>query len=156
MERFVFCSCCFLARFLVVLRCQHGAFLEPKIDQHATCEFLMFIEFLLVFKSFLRLGGVLCWFYIGSFFASFFASIFGRFGGRFWGHFGSLWGFQIGHFWHRFFDDFCMSFQERLKSGQERPRAAQERPRAPQERPKSGQEQAKSGPRRPYTHAHTP
>ena len=50
-------SCCFLDRFLVVLGCQHGAFLESKIDQNATCKLLIFIVFLLVFKAFLRLGG---------------------------------------------------------------------------------------------------
>ena len=65
---------------LIVLGCQHGAFLEPKIDQHATYVFFIFIDFLLVFPLLLRLGRALCWFYIGSFFASFFASIFGRFG----------------------------------------------------------------------------
>ena len=127
---FVNFSCCFFDRFWVVLGCQNGAFLETKIDQNATYEFLMFIDFLLVFPLLLHLGGVLCWFYIGSVFASFFASIFGRFGGRFGGHFGSLWGVKIYHFWHRFWDDFCMSFQERPKSAQEGPKSGQERPKS--------------------------
>ena len=127
---FVNCSCCFFDRFWVVLGCQNGAFLESKIDQNATYEFLIFIDFLLVFPLLLHLGGVLCWFYIGSVFASFFASIFDRFGGRFGGHFGRLWGVQIDHFWHRFFDDFCISFQERPKSAQEGPKSGQERPKS--------------------------
>ena len=42
---------------MVVLGCQHGAFLESKIDQNATCEFLIFIDFLLVFPLLLRLAG---------------------------------------------------------------------------------------------------
>ena len=84
---------------------------------------------------------------VGSFFASIFVFDFGPFWGRFWLPFGTLLGAQIGHFWHRFFDDFGMSFQERPKSGQERPRAAQEWPRAAPERPKSGQKRPKSGPR---------
>ena len=42
---------------MIVLGCQHGAFLEPKIDQHATYEFLILIDFLLVFPLLLRLGG---------------------------------------------------------------------------------------------------
>ena len=91
---------------MVVLGCQRGAFLEPKIDQHATYEFLIFIDFAFVFPLLLRLGRVLCWFSIGSFFASFLALIFGRFWGRFGSHFGRLWGVQIGHFGHRFLDDF--------------------------------------------------
>ena len=61
--------------------------------------------------------------------------------------FGRLWGVQIGHFWHRFFDDFCMSFQERPKSGQERPKRDQGRHKSGQGRPKGGQEQPKSAPR---------
>ena len=42
--------------------CQHGAFLEPKIDQHATYEFLIFIDFIFVFPLLLRLEGS----YVGS------------------------------------------------------------------------------------------
>ena len=52
----------FFDRFLIVLGCQHGAFLEPKIDQNATYEFLIFIDFILVFPLLLRLGGS----YVGS------------------------------------------------------------------------------------------
>ena len=55
-------SCCFFDRFGAVLGCQHGAFWEPKIDQNATYEFLIFIDFLLVFPLLLRLGGS----YVGS------------------------------------------------------------------------------------------
>ena len=47
----------FFDRFLIVLGCQHGACLEPKIDQHATYAFLFFIGFILVFRLLLRLGG---------------------------------------------------------------------------------------------------
>ena len=84
--------------------------------------------------------------YIDSFFASIFVFDFGPFWVRFGLPLGPLLGAQMGSFSHRFFDDFCMSFEERPKSGQERPRAAQERPRAVQEPPKSGQEGPKSGP----------
>ena len=42
--------------------CQHGAFLEPQIDQNATYEFLIFIDFIFVFPLLLRLGGS----YVGS------------------------------------------------------------------------------------------
>ena len=68
---------------------------------------------------------------------------------RFWGHLGGLWGTEIGHFWHLFFDDFSVSFQER-------PRAAQERPRAAQEPPKSAQERPKSAPRAAQERQETP
>merc|ERR1711965_677704 len=77
-------------------------------------------------------------------FASFFALIFGRFLVRFWCHLGTLLGAQIGHFWHRFLDDFFMSFQERPKSGQEPPkrgpRAAKSTPRAAKIAPRAAQE----------------
>ena len=52
----------FFYRFVFVLGCQHGAFLEPNIDQHAIYECLMLIDFILVFPLLLRLGGS----YVGS------------------------------------------------------------------------------------------
>ena len=61
--------------------------------------------------------------YFGSFFASFFASIFGRFLVRFWCHLGRFLGTQIGHVGHRFFDDFCVSFQDRSKTAQDWPKS---------------------------------
>ena len=79
----------------------------------------------------------------------FWPSIFERLLVRFWCHLGWLLGAKIGHFWHRFFDDFRMSFQDRPKSGQERPRAPQEPPKSAQERPKRSPRAAKSGPRAP-------
>ena len=82
-------------------------------------------------------------------FASFCASIFGHFLVRFWCHFGRLWGAQIGHFWHRFFDDFCMSFQDRPKSGQERPKSAQEPPKSVPRAPQSAHEGSEKPPKAP-------
>ena len=89
-------------------------------------------------------------------FASIFIFDFGQSWVRFWLPKGCPEGAKIGHFWHRFFIDFCMSFQDRPKSGQERPRspprapksgprAAQERPREPQE----GQKVTQEAPRHP-------
>ena len=143
--RSFFCSFfgCFFDRFWVVLGCQNGAFLETKIDQNATYEFLIFIDFLLVFPLLLHLGGVLCWFYIGSVFASFFASIFDRFGGRFGGHFGRLWGVQIDQFWHYLLMIFAYRSKSGLRAPKRGPRAAKSGLRAP----KSGQEPPKSAPR---------
>ena len=77
--------------------------------------------------------------------------------------FGRLLGVKIGHFGHRFFDYFCMSFQERpksaqeppksgpraAKSGQERPKSGPRAPKSAQERPKSGQERPKAAQERP-------
>ena len=56
-----------------------------------------------------------------------------------WEAFWRLWGIEIGHFGHRFLDDFGMALPERPKSVQERPNTAAKRgPRA-----------AKSGPEGP-------
>ena len=111
---------------------------------------LMSFSFLLIlywfFHYFCVLGGlmlVLYRFFLRIVFCIDFWSIWDRF----WSPFGSLWGVQIDHFWHQFWDDFCMSFQERPKSAQERPKSAQERPKSAQEGPKRGQERPKSGPR---------
>ena len=61
----------------------------------------------------------------------------------FWSLFGAIlvpfWrglGSPNQHFWHRFFDDFCMSFQDRPKTAQQRPKTSQERPKTSQECPK--------------------
>ena len=67
--------------------------------------------------------------------------------GRFWNHIGSLWELQIGHLWYRFWDDFCMSFQERPKSAQEGTKSAQERPKSAPRAPKRGPRGAKRSPR---------
>ena len=57
---FVNFSCCFFDRFWVVLGCQNGAFLETEIDQHATYEFLIFIDFIYcVFHYFGALEGLM-------------------------------------------------------------------------------------------------
>ena len=133
----------FFDRFEVPTWSIFGAKNRSKCDLWVFEFYWFSIRFSTTFASW----GVLCWFYIGSFFASFFASIFGRFGGRFWSHFGRLWGVQIGHFWHRFFDDFCVSFQERPKSAQEAPKSAQERPKSAPRAPKRGPRGAKRGPR---------
>ena len=137
----------FVYRFLIVLGCQHGAFLEPKINQNATYEFLMFIDFTLVLPLLLRLGGS----YVGSISVLFAHRFLHRFlvdlGIDFGALLGAFGGVQIDHFWHQFWDDFCMSFQERPKSAQERPKSAQERPKSAQEGPKRGQERPKRGPR---------
>ena len=76
----------------------------------------------------------------GVFFASIFIFDFGRSWVGFWLPKGRPKRAQIGHFWHRFFIDFYVSFQDRPKSGQEPPRASQEPPKSAQERPKSAQE----------------
>ena len=150
---------CLFDRLLVVLVCPFESFWEPKIDQNATCDFLITVKNLLVFPVLLRLGVFLCWSYTVSFVISFWASIFDPFEGRCGTHFGKLWGFQIGHFEHRFLHDFCLSAQERPKGSQESPkggprapksgpRAPQEEPRAAQDvqvRPMGGQERQKSG-----------
>ena len=90
---------------------------------------------------------------VGSFFALFFASIFDRFFVQFWCHVGTLWGAKIGHFGHRFLDDFCMLFQGRPKSGQERPKSSQEPPKSAHKRApraaKRAPRAAKSDPRGP-------
>ena len=63
--------------------------------------------------------------------------------------FGRPFGSPNQSFLPSFFDDFCMSFQDRPKSGQEPPRAPQEPPKSAQERPKRSPRAAKSGPRAP-------
>ena len=77
------------------------------------------------------------------------SSIWFCFGIYFFCHLGPLLGTQIGHFGDRFLDDFCMSFQDRPKSGQERPKSRQEPPKSLPRAPKSGQGPPKSLPRAP-------
>ena len=140
---FVYFSCCFFDRFWLVLGCQNGAFLESKIDQNATYEFLIFIDFILGFPLFLRLGGS----YVGS--ISFLFSH--RFLHRFLVDLGVDLGVILGAFGESksviFGIDFGMIFACRSKSGlrapKRGPRAAKSGPRAP----KSGQEPPKSAPR---------
>ena len=136
---FVYFSCCFFDRFWLVLGCQNGAFLESKIDQNATYEFLIFIDFILGFPLFLRLGGS----YVGS--ISFLFSH--RFLHRFLVDLGVILG-AFGESKSVIFGiDFGMIFACRSKSGlrapKRGPRAAKSGPRAP----KSGQEPPKSAPR---------
>ena len=87
--RFLFC---FFVRFWVVLGCQNGAFWEVKIDQHATCEFLMFIDFLLVFPLLLRLAGS----YVGSISVLFSLCLLVRFWVVLGCDFGSFWEAKLG------------------------------------------------------------
>ena len=133
--------------------------LEPKIDQHATYEFLMFIDFILVFPLLLHLGGS----YVGSISVLFAHRFLHRFLVDLGIDFGALLGAFGGSKSSIFGIDFGMIFACRSKSGlrapkrgprgpksgprapQERPRGAQEGPRGAQERPKSGQEGPKSG-----------
>ena len=158
MRRFPFTagsgSCWFFDRFLIVLGCQHGVFLEPKIDQNATYEFLIFIDFILVFPLLLHLGGS----YVGSMLVLFSHRFLHRFLVDLGIDFGALLGAFGGSKSIIFGINFGMIFACRSKSGlrapkssprapkspprapQERPRATQERPRAPQECPKSRQE----------------
>ena len=81
-------SCWFFGRFLIVLGCQHGAFLEPKINQNATYEFLIFIDFIFVFPLLLRLGGS----YVGFLYRFFLRIVFCI---DFW----SIWGSILEPFW---------------------------------------------------------
>ena len=137
--------------FLIVLGCQHGAFLEPKIDQNATYEFLIFIDFLLVFPLLLRLGGS----YVGSISVLFSHRFLHRFLVDLEVDFGALWGAFGGSKSVILGIDFGMIFACRSKSGlrapkrgpraaKSPPKAPQERPREPQERPKAAQEWPKS------------
>ena len=109
-------------------------FLEPKIYQNATDEFLIFIDFILVFPLLLRLGGS----YVGSISVLFSH----RFLHRFLVDLGVDFGVILGGFGGSksviFGIDFLMIFACRSKSG---PRAAKSGPRAA----KSGQESPKSG-----------
>ena len=81
---FVFCVFFLCVVFLFDLGsfwdAQMGRFGSQKSIKMRLMSFCFLLFFLLVFPLLLRLGRVLCWFYIGSFFASFFASIFRRFG----------------------------------------------------------------------------
>ena len=129
-------SCCFFDRFLIVLGCQHGAFLEPKIDQHATYEFLMFIDFLLFFPILLRLGGS----YVGSISVLFSHCFLHRFLVDLGVDFGVILGGFGGSKSVIFGIDFGMIFACRSKSGLRAPKRG---PRAA----KSGPKPAKSGPR---------
>ena len=143
---FVFLFC---VAFLFVLGSFWGAFWgrfgSQKLIKMRTCDLLKFIGFPVVFQYFLGFGRVLISSYFGYFFDPFFASIFGVFWVRFGCHFGRVWGAQVGHFGHRFWDLIRMSFQERPKSGQERPKSGQERPKSDPRAAKSGPRAAKSG-----------
>ena len=139
------------------------AFRGPKIYQHATYEFLNFIDFLLVFPLLLRLGGS----YVGSISVLFSHRFLHRFLVDLEVDFGSLWGAFGGSKSVILGIDFEMILACRSKSGlrapkrgprapkrdprapQERPRGSQKGARAAQEGPKSGQEGPKSGPKAP-------
>ena len=147
---FVQFSCWFFDRFLIVLGCQHGVFLEPKIDQNATYEFLIVIDFIWVFPLLLRLGGS----YVGSFSVLFAHRFLHRFFVDLGIDFGALLGAFGGSKSIIFGINFGMIFACRSKSGlrapksgprapKSAPRGAQERPRGAQERPQSTQWAAK-------------
>ena len=114
---------------MVVLGCQHGAFLESKIDQNATCEFLIFIVFLLVFKAFLRLGGS----YVGSISVLFSHRFLHRFLVALGVDFGAIWGAFGGSKSVILGIDFGMLFachsKSDLRAPKRGPRAAKSGPR---------------------------
>ena len=80
------------------------------------------------------------------FFASIFIFDFGRSWVRFGLPKGRPKGANIGRFRHRFLIDFCMSFQDRPKSGQERPKSS---PKAPQRHPRGTQKAPRGTPKTP-------
>ena len=108
--------------------------MEPNIDQNATCEFLIFIDFIVVFPLLLRLGGS----YVGS--------ISVLFAHRFWHRFlvdlGLDFGALLGAFGGSksiiFGIDLGMIFACRSKSGLRAPKsgpgAPKSAPRAPKRR----------------------
>ena len=86
---------------------------------------------------------------------------------RLWSDFGRLWGVKIGHFWHRFCDDFNSARLSWTKSvsrapksvpraPKSTPRASQERSNSAQEHPKSAQERPKTAPRAPKSAQRAP
>ena len=103
-------------------------FLEPKIDQNATYEFLIFIDFILVFPLLLRLGGS----YVGSISVLFAHRFLHRSLVDLGIDFGALLGAFGGSKSIIFGIDFGMIFACRSKSG---PRAAQVRPKNAQDGP---------------------
>ena len=128
---FVVFSSCFFLRFWLVL----GAILEPSWSPNRVKMQLMLEQRVCAIRWFWCFFGMLVRFVFCIDFLLFFCSIWGSF----WEGLGGLLGAQIGHFGHRFFDDFCMSFQDR-------PRVPQE---SPKERPKStGEARTSAGRRR--------
>ena len=123
---FVLFSCCFFVRFLIVLGCQHGAFLEPQIDQNATYELLIFIEFILFFPLFLHLGGS----YVGSMLVLFSHRFLHRFLVDLGIDFGALLGAFGGSKSIIFGIDFGMIFACRSKSGLRAPKSGPREPRS--------------------------
>ena len=124
--------------------------LEPKIDQNATYELLIFIDFILVFQLLLHLGGS----YVGSMLVLLPHRFLHRFLVDLGIDFGALLGAFGGSKSIIFGINFGMIFACRSKSGlrapksgprapQERPRGAQKGPRGAQERPQSTQWAAK-------------
>ena len=140
---FVKFSCWFFDRFLIVLGCQHGAFLEPKIDQNATYEFLIFIDFILVFPLLLHLGGS----YVGSMLVLFSHRFSHRFFVDLGVDFGALQGAFGGSKSIIFGIDFGMIFACRSKSGLRAPKSGPRAPKSAPRAPKRGPKGAKSGPR---------
>ena len=136
--RVVFFDC-----FLFDLGRQHGAFLEPKINQHATYEFLNFIDFLLVFPLLLRLGGS----YVGSISVLFAHRFLHRFLVDLGIDFGALLGAFGGSKSIIFGINFGMIFACRSKSGLRAPKSGPRAPKSAPRAPKRGPKGAKSGPR---------
>ena len=91
-------SCCFFVVFLVGLGCFLGAFLEHFWKQNRVkmrlCDFMIFIDFPLVFQYFLGLGG--CYFRL--MLALFSLRFLYRFLVAFWCDFGVI----LGCFWEAF------------------------------------------------------
>ena len=113
---------------------------KTKIGPLKTQKVLKFYWF---FHYFWCLGGPifdLCWLFFRFVFCIDFWSFFGPILGSFWEAFGRLWEVQISHFWHRFFDDFCMSFKIAPRAAKSGPGAAKSGPRASQEAQKVLQE----------------
>ena len=133
----------FFVRFLIVLGCQHGALLEPKINQNATYELLSVIEFILVFPLLLHLGGS----YVGSMLVLFSHRFLHRFLVDLGIDFGALLGAFGGSKSIIFGINFGMIFACRSKSGLRAPKSGPRAPKSAPRAPKRGPKGAKSGPR---------
>ena len=134
----------FFDRFLIVLGCQHGAFLEPKIDQNATYEFLIFIDFILVFPLLLHLGGS----YVGSMLVLFSHRFLHRFLVDLGIDFGALLGAFGGSKSIIFGINFGMIFACRSKSGLRAPKSG---PRAPKSAPRAPKRGPRAAPKHPMS-----
>ena len=122
-----------------------GPFWDQNRDTIRICDFLIFIDFILVFPLFLRLGGS----YVGSISVVFLHRFLYRFLVDLGVDFGAILGAFGGSKSVILGIDLGMIFACRSKSGLRGPKSG---PRAPQERqrePKSVQEAAKRSPKKP-------